>query len=331
VVNCIDPLIDTVVEKTGAVLIDFHTPFVDSIQYFPDKLHPDVEGSRIMAEILRDTILARDMIHQVETGLAFVSSFDQIQAPTALGDSAELSWVTIYADSVFLDGMAVDPSGSMKVVAEENRIYVLTAKGSKNTSDFSLKLNTYIPEKSGLIITPSSSDYENGDPVTLYAWYYDQYGRSMSEKTSAVIWTIQEGVGQFGEQTDTSIVFIPTAKGNVVVVATEGELSAQKTLRVYSYPVASNSVKISEIRVFPNPVDETLYFQIGSSPGEKIRITLFNLLGEQVLEQFYNIGRQSGSIFELCTSGMKQGIYIYAVHSNGQVTYGQFIKSTNHP
>ena len=39
-VTNIIPAIDTVVQQTGAILMDFHTPFVDSVQLFPDYLHP---------------------------------------------------------------------------------------------------------------------------------------------------------------------------------------------------------------------------------------------------------------------------------------------------
>ena len=80
VVNFIMPAIDTVVEMTGATLVDFHTPFIDSIHLFPDELHPGVEASKIMAEILYKKIIETDLIHQVEAGLAYVSYFKQIKS-----------------------------------------------------------------------------------------------------------------------------------------------------------------------------------------------------------------------------------------------------------
>jgi lysophospholipase L1-like esterase len=330
VVNCIIPLIDSVVEKTGAILIDFHTPFVDSLQYFPDKLHPDAEGSGIMAEILFDTIIERDLIHQVETGLAFVSSFDQMTAPAAIGDSVELRWSTVFADSVFVDGVPVDPSGSIKVIAEESRVYTLTAKGSKNTSDFHLRLNTYFPEVSGLNISISSYDYKKGKPVFLYSAYVDQYQKEISENTNNVTWNIIEGEGQFGDQTDTSIVFIPTATGKVVIEAKEGELSAQRTFWVNSLTFVSDLAKTKDIKVFPNPVTGVLYFQFENLQGEDIQIKVFNMLGVKLLEHNFSTNGQGISKFKLNTSGLDQGVYVYTVIIDACIRHGQFIKSTNH-
>ena len=94
-VNCIIPEIDTVAKRTGAILIDFHTPFVDSMNLFPDKLHPDIEGSRIMAEILFDKITKTDLIHQVDAGLAFVSSFEQSIMPVAIGSKVMIKWLSL--------------------------------------------------------------------------------------------------------------------------------------------------------------------------------------------------------------------------------------------
>jgi lysophospholipase L1-like esterase len=141
VVNHLIPLIDSVADAIGALRIDFHTPFVDSLQYFPDKLHPDVEGSRIMAEILYDSLVQTDLIHQVETGLAFVSRFRQSPSLVQEGRNVTLSWNTIFADSVWLDAMPVDSNGSLQVVAALDQVYTLTAKGSNNRSEYQLSLN----------------------------------------------------------------------------------------------------------------------------------------------------------------------------------------------
>ena len=330
VVNCIIPVIDTVAKRTGAVLIDFHTPFTDSLQLFPDKLHPNAEGQRIMAEILFDTIIKTGMIHQVEAGLAFVSSFDQVQKPTAVGDSAELKWTTIFADSVFLDGIPVDPTGSMMVLAEENRIFTLTAKSPKNTSYFSLSLDTYVPEKSNLVISVSSYDYQSGKPVFLYSVYTDQLGREMSVKTDNVTWTIVEGEGQFGEQTDTSIVFIPVATGKVVIEAREGELSVQKTLSVNSITSVFDHLNTTNVKVFPNPAGGMFYFQVENHQYKNIQIEVFNLSGEKLLERNYNIDGQALSTLKLNTSGLNQGAYIYAIMIDSEVQYGRFVKYTDH-
>nr|WP_319397483.1 GDSL-type esterase/lipase family protein [uncultured Carboxylicivirga sp.] len=58
------PLIESIAEKNKLFEIDFHTPFVNSIQYFSDKLHPNEEGHKQMAKILFDMFIEKDIIHQ---------------------------------------------------------------------------------------------------------------------------------------------------------------------------------------------------------------------------------------------------------------------------
>jgi hypothetical protein len=152
----------------------------------------------------------------------------------------------------------------------------------------------------------------------LYFVYTDQLGREMSVKTDNVTWTIVEGEGQFGEQTDTSIVFIPVATGKVVIEAREGELSVQKTLSVNSITSVFDHLNTTNVKVFPNPA------------GGMFQIEVFNLSGEKLLERNYNIDGQALSTLKLNTSGLNQGAYIYAIMIDSEVQYGRFIKYTDH-
>lgn len=158
--NEIKLLIDSVAELTGATLIDFHTPFVDSVQLFPDFLHPDVNGAQKMGEILFNYIMDTELVHEVETGWTYIPVFKQYPALVQTGNNVELQWETIFADSVFLDGEPVDLSGSMEIVAEENEQHLLTAKGPYNTSEFPLTLWTYTVN--------STTDLKNSDWVNIY-------------------------------------------------------------------------------------------------------------------------------------------------------------------
>lgn len=325
-VNKIIPLIDTVAVRTGSILIDFHTPLTDSIHLFPDQLHPNVQGSKVMAEIVYNKIVENDLIHQVEPGLAFVSSFEQSKSLVPAGIAVELKWTTINADSVFLDGVSVDPSGSIEVIAEVNKVYTLAAKGSKNTSDYLLYLNAYNPEKSGLIISTSSSDYSNGNPVILYVDYIDQEGLKMNENTSNITWSFIEGEGEFGDQTDTSIVFIPVATGNIIVKASEGDLSVQKTLKVNNLTSVSGTINSVDIEVLPNPVKSTLYFRLENINSKKVQIRVYNLLGVPLIDQEFRRSGQETLQFELNTSGLNQGVYVYVIYFDEKAKYGQFVK-----
>jgi lysophospholipase L1-like esterase len=58
------PLIDSVAAANHLFVVDFHTPFIDSVQYFTDHLHPNKEGHQKMARILFDQFTAMDIMHQ---------------------------------------------------------------------------------------------------------------------------------------------------------------------------------------------------------------------------------------------------------------------------
>ena len=237
-VDEIIPLIESVATNTGATLVDFQSAFVDSVHLFPDKLHPNVDGAQIMAEILFDLMIDTDLVHQVETGLAFVSTFKQFPAIVPDGSDVQLQWTTIFADSVFLDGVSVDISGNTEVIAEAGKTYTLTAKGPNNVSEYPLLLNT--------------------SPVS------------------------------------TSEVF-----------------------------------NNNNIKVFPNPVGGTLFFEIEDLTFNKIQVKIFNLLGEELLEQsISNLNRHSAK-FELNTSNLIQGVYIYAIYIDSEMKLGKFSKDTN--
>ena len=325
-VNFTIPILDSIGKANGAIIVDFHTPLEDSIQLFPDKLHPNAQGHKIMADILMEMVNDSDLIHQVDPGLAFVSNFEQSVKPVAVGKSVDLRWTTIFADSVFLNGELVDASGSKTVVADTQAVYNLTAKGSQNTSVFPLILNAYVPEKDTITISVSSYDYGNGNPVTLFSKYYDQYNKAMEINTSNIIWTVIQGEGQLSDQTDTSILFTPTAVGSVIIKANDGDVSGQKTLNVNKIPTSVRNIKTNEINVYPNPVNNRLFFRLDNSISKDVHIRIYNVLGDKLLEQNFVLTDPKSSTIEFNLSGINQGVYVYAVSFGNEVKYGRFLK-----
>ena len=76
-VNYTIPLIDSIAKNNHLTVVDFHTPFVDSIQYFTDHLHPNVEGHKKMGKILFDEFMEKDIIHKT---LMLKDSIEAIEA-----------------------------------------------------------------------------------------------------------------------------------------------------------------------------------------------------------------------------------------------------------
>lgn len=56
------PLIDSIAKTNDLFVADFHTPFVDSAQYFTDHLHPNIEGHKKMAKILFNRFIEEGII-----------------------------------------------------------------------------------------------------------------------------------------------------------------------------------------------------------------------------------------------------------------------------
>ena len=148
----------------------------------------------------------------------------------------------------------------------------------------------------------------------------------MNENTSNITWSFIEGEGEFGDQTDTSIVFIPVATGNIIVKASEGDLSVQKTLKVNNLTSVSGTINSVDIEVLPNPVKSTLYFRLENINSKKVQIRVYNLLGVPLIDQEFRRSGQETLQFELNTSGLNQGVYVYVIYFDEKAKYGQFVK-----
>lgn len=59
------PLIDSVAKENDLMCVDFHTPFMDSLHYFDDKLHPNKAGHMKMAKILFERFIEEGLIDTV--------------------------------------------------------------------------------------------------------------------------------------------------------------------------------------------------------------------------------------------------------------------------
>ena len=59
VVNEIIPMIDEIARQTGAKIIDLYRPLSGKAKLFPDTVHPNAEGARLMAEAVFTAITAK--------------------------------------------------------------------------------------------------------------------------------------------------------------------------------------------------------------------------------------------------------------------------------
>jgi len=93
------PLIGEVAELRDVGLIDLHTPLEDSSHLFPDGVHPNTEGARVIAEVVASAILGSistpdfngDEIVDIEDLIMLIDHWGQNErsvdiAPTPFGD-----------------------------------------------------------------------------------------------------------------------------------------------------------------------------------------------------------------------------------------------------
>ncbi len=321
-VNQIFPLIDTIAARNNAILMDFHTPFTDSLQLFPDKLHPNAEGSRQMAVLLYNLMAEKNLIASVDPGLAYVSDFGPAKTPVAEGASVDLKWSTIFADSAFLDGAPVDLSGSINVTAHNGDTYLLTAKGARNSSDFPLVLSTYTPVRTTMKIFTSTFDYTSGKPTQLYVTYYDQNKTAMPGSYGDITWTIISGKGTLKDQSDSSIVFQADSTGTFVIEARDGDIFKQITLDVSSLSTSVRDDFSSTVTVYPNPARESITFRMAVQ-GKAVAVKLFDTAGKLVLEKTFT---DPGTEMIISTAGLGSGIYEYGIYSEGNASFGRILK-----
>jgi acyl-CoA thioesterase-1 len=57
--NEVIPLVDQVAKETGATVIDLYTALADSKDLFPDKVHPNAAGAKIMADAIAKAVTAK--------------------------------------------------------------------------------------------------------------------------------------------------------------------------------------------------------------------------------------------------------------------------------
>jgi lysophospholipase L1-like esterase len=57
--NEVNPAVDQVAKETGAEVIDLYAALADHKELFPDKVHPNGEGAKLMAETIRKALIAK--------------------------------------------------------------------------------------------------------------------------------------------------------------------------------------------------------------------------------------------------------------------------------
>jgi len=324
-VSGVMPAVDSILELRDAVLVDFYNPLLDSVSLFPDYIHPNADGAKVMAKIAFDKIVESNIVHQVDTKYTFVISLDTKDNEIQTGDTAVISWTTRNATSVTLNGETVDLNGKIELTPSETTVYKLIAIGAYSTDSLTVTQNVYIPELTNISLTPVRSTITNGESKDLQLILYDQKLNEISDTTMDVTWSISEGEGSLINETSTAVTFVSSAVGKSKVKAEIGQLSTTSTITVEAGTgIASQSSQ--DITGYPNPCSSLFYIPVDLNGETQVLITFFNVLGKRCLSQNITLNQIGNYALPINVKDLKNGLYIYKLEIDGKIITGKLNK-----
>ncbi len=322
IVNGIFPAVDDVLAQRDAELVDYYTPLVDSAHLFPDHIHPNVEGAGVMAQILLEAIISTGLIHQADTGHTFITGFSTAKQNLPKNDSTTLTWTTINADSVFLNGALVESEGSLKISPASTTVYELIAKGKLSNDTIELLQDVYVPELDRLRISPASLSASGGDTIAFQVYYYDQVNAIMNDTLIDVTWEITSGDGELFGGTEKTVSYVAGSAGTSVITVSYGAISDEATITVRVSGIDQEvNDKVSRLTVYPNPASDHITILLQDLPGTA-QVELLDLAGNIHYSARETLRPAEVKRIPIVTADLPAGNYILAVHSGGK-TYTQ--------
>lgn len=315
------PAVDSLLKVVDdAILMDFYYPLLDSVDLFPDNIHPNIQGNVVMAKMLMERIIESDLISQADTGYTFITEFSTSTNPIAKNSSADLSWLTINANSTYLNDVLVDNQGSIEISPEESTTYTLVAKGKKSNDTLELFQEVYIPDLARLKISPSKITRSVGDSIYFEASQYDQFNRKLTHDYFDVDWSIV-GSGSLIQETDTSVIFVCVSPDtSYLSVSYNGDFPDEARVIVKS-TTSSSSLKTDEtlFSVYPNPANNQL--NISTELNGRYTVEIHSLSGQEI---FRTEMKEKSSKIDLST--FRQGIYFITFSSKEFIRTEKIIK-----
>ena len=325
IVNGVIPAIDSIIKVRDAILMDFYHLLYDSAALFPDNVHPSVQGAKVMAELILSKLIETDIIHQVEAGYPYVTSFESNTKIAEAFDSVTLSWTSINADSVKLNDQVVPVNGSKKVTNSEDTSYSLIAYNEKGTDTLVIDQVFYTPEVARITIYPSLSNLVVGDSVLLEIKYYDQYNKVMQDNPPAVSWEIKEGEGSLVNITNSTALFVCTNEGDITIVANFGDLSATSKITVSLNTNIKQETLLKKINIFTNPIGENINISLENFSKASVKVRLYSIPGQLIVEKNYKSTDITNKLIVFNGENIPDGIYIVEVEANNKKSPSNYL------
>ena len=323
IVSGVIPAVDSIIKLTGADLVDFYHTFLDSSYLFPDYIHPNAKGAKVMAKVAFDQMEQAHVIQKADTGNTFATSLkSNRKGDIRLGDTAVISWSTANAIEVLLNGQNVEKNGSMTVKPTITTTYVLKAIGKNSTDSLSIVQKVYIPELEKILLLPTKKKIKKGDTIQITASFFDQKNYIMKDSIYEVSWSIEEGKGRLINQGVKQIQLIADSAGTIKVQAEAKGKIGNITITV-TEPV---DVKVSSqlpFTIYPNPVSKIAFIKINNK-AKTYEISISDMLGRKCIYQKNQVKNLNN--VEIDFSSLKSGIYFYNIIIDNQRYTGKIIK-----
>ena len=277
-----------------------------------------------MAEMLRDRMVETDIIHKAETGFTFITGFETEIDYLPVGDSSTLSWTTLNADSVHLNGAMVESEGSLKISPPETTDYMMIAFGAKSNDTIVLTQEVYTPELARLRIYPNKVTRYQGDTVFFQVYYHDQVNNLLTGVYFPVEWNL-DGSGHLYEESDTSVFFVAVDADTTDLVVSYEEFSDVAVITVReSVSGLYAELPKDDIKVFPNPAGDELNIRLNNS-GSVVTVKIYDAKGMLVMDKKLRTDTMTENTYSLKTNKLKEGTYILRISASGRVFDDQLI------
>lgn len=328
IVNGVIPAVDRILDSAGAELIDFYSPLVDSVDLFPDKIHPSEVGSAVMAGIAYERFMETGVIPETEQGLTFILDLvSDRRLITSKDTISTLSWKSVNAMTVSLDGEEVDLNGSHQVSHRNGYTHTVVATGEKRSDTLDYTFDLYQPELGKINLEASEKTFYTGDTISIMASFLDQHRYPMNDTVLPLSWTISIGEGWLSESVDNAVRLSTSHTGSIQVKASyEGRVSSVfLTVEQGTTSITAHREKDARLEIWPNPFTDHLRIRFKDGALQSTQVLITDLTGRICLQE--EVHRAGSEEIYLNTSALPEGIYMYRIGTGDQEESGLLLKS----
>ena len=79
------------------------------------------------------------------------------------------------------------------------------------------------------------------------------------------------------------------------------------------------------LRVIPNPIESNGWVNFNSKPNQVVRISIFNILGDEIQQVFLGITTTGNQSIPFNTQGISGGVYFFKLDAEFTSAYSKFI------